>query len=266
LELIVVDGGSTDETLQFIEKYRSHISVLISEKDDGQYHAITKGFAHATGDIYCWLNADDVSFPWSMATVGRVFSMRSDVKWLIGIPAYLNEDGSIKKIYNNVSSKPNKAIRNGWYRDGGYGYLQQESMFWRKELWEQVGGLDTGLSLAADLELWTRFAVFAELWTIAVPLSAFRVRAGSRSVMLAEKYLSEMKIVTRKLKKLPLIFRIVGKSKAGNFLLRLLIWKKSNIIYQPFNSNQLVFQRKLRSICPLTFTALLLETGYYIRE
>ena len=65
LELIIVDGGSTDNSLNIIKKYVDKVNILISEKDNGQYDAINKGFSHATGDIFCWINADDVYFSWT---------------------------------------------------------------------------------------------------------------------------------------------------------------------------------------------------------
>ena len=65
LELIIVDGLSSDNTLNIISKYEKQISLLISEKDNGQYNAINKGMSFATGDILAWLNADDIYFPWT---------------------------------------------------------------------------------------------------------------------------------------------------------------------------------------------------------
>ena len=66
LELIIVDGGSSDNTLSILSKYKEQISLLISEKDEGQYNAINKGFSKATGEMLAWLNADDVYFPWTL--------------------------------------------------------------------------------------------------------------------------------------------------------------------------------------------------------
>ncbi|MGZ3759167.1 MAG: glycosyltransferase family 2 protein [Bacteroidia bacterium] len=259
LELIIVDGGSVDGTLQIIDKYKAHIFKLISEPDDGQYEAVVKGFSYATGEIFCWLNADDVFFSWTLSVVSTVFKQKQDLKWLIGIPTYLNEDGSLKKMYNNPSAKPIKALRNGWFRKGGYGHLQQESMFWKRELWEQSNGLNLKYKMAADFELWINFAKYSELWTLNLSLSAFRIRSNGRSNLYKDLYDSEVKEISRSLRGLPLLFRIFGRNQMCNFLLRSCTWKKTKLIYQPFNLNKWVYKDKYRSVSSLTLSALLLE-------
>jgi glycosyltransferase involved in cell wall biosynthesis len=259
LELIVIDGESTDNSLLILKKYDKYITHLISEADRGQYDAIQKGFKYATGDIYCWLNADDISFSWSFKTVASIFASNNNIKWLTGIPAFLNEDGSIKKIYNNASAKPKNAIMNGFFRKKGYGYLQQESMFWTKEIWDASGGLNLELKLAADYALWINFAGLTELWTVNLPLSAFRLRNSSRSKQLEEIYSNEVNIVAKSLKPLPVLFRIFGKNLHLNFLLRLIIWKRTKIIHQPFNAITPIYETRFRSVSSLSLSALVLE-------
>ncbi len=259
LELIVIDGESTDNSLLILKKYGKYITHLISEPDKGQYDAIQKGFKYATGDIYCWLNADDISFQWSFKTVADIFASNNNIKWLTGIPAFLNEDGSIKKIYNNASAKPQDAIKNGWFKKNGYGYLQQESMFWKKEIWDASGGLNLELKLAADYALWINFAGLAELWTINLPLSAFRLRNSSRSKQLEEIYRNEVDTVAKVLKPLPVLFRILGKNLYLNFLLRLITWKRTKIIHQPFNAVFPICETRFRSVSSLSLSALILE-------
>lgn len=262
LELIVMDGGSKDKTLEIIDRYRDKIHTLISEKDNGQYSAIVKGFEIATGDIFCWLNADDISFPWTFRTVAAVFFERKEIQWLSGISSFLNEDGSIKKMYNNVAAKPRRAIQNGWFRKGGYGYLMQETMFWTRDLWVKSGGLNLKYKLAADYALWVSFSKHADLWSINIPLSAFRLRNSSRSLEFEAIYLKEVDEVIQGLKPLPLFFRLFGKKQSLNFFLRLITWKRTMLIYQPFNSDRWVYGERFRSVSALTFSALLLEKDY----
>ena len=85
VEHIVMDGGSTDESLQIIDRYRQNLTIVVSEKDNGQYDAISKGFARATGDILCWLNSDDIYFPWTMRVVARLFVDFPQVDWIMGV-------------------------------------------------------------------------------------------------------------------------------------------------------------------------------------
>ncbi len=165
----------------------------------------------------------------------------------------------MKKFYNNISAKPREAIKNGWFRKGGYGYLLQESTFWRSDLWKQSGGLNLDLKLAGDYDLWIKFANYTDLWSVNLPLSAFRLRNTSRSLQFEDKYLSEVYQVNKDLKPLPLLFRLFGKKQKYNFLLRLLIWKKTKMIYQPFNSEKWIYRDKYRSVSALTLSALLLE-------
>lgn len=259
LEHIVVDGGSTDGTLEIIKKYESKISKIISKKDKGQYYAINEGFTYATGDIYCWLNADDISMPWTFKTVAKIFSEHANVSWLTGLTTFIDANGYLKKIYNHASAKPRQAIQNGWFRKGGYGYLLQESMFWRKDLWNKVNGLNCELKLAADFQLWIDFSQIEKLWTINIPLSAFRLHNLSRSLTAEEVYLSEVSDIVKDKKKLPILFRLFGHKKSINFLLRLFTKKTTPLIYQPFNATQWLVANKKRSISGLTFSELILE-------
>lgn len=258
LEHIVMDGGSTDGTMGIIKKYEEHISKIVSKKDKGQYFAIVEGFSYATGDIFCWLNSDDVSLPWTFNVVAELFANKK-VNWVSGINAFLNKSGVLKKNYNNTSAKYQKGIENGWYCNEGYGYLQQESMFWTKELWRLSGGLNCSYQLAADFDLWIRFASYASLYSVDIPLSGFRIHNDSRSVKLIDKYLSEEKDIRMNLKSLPLFFRIFGKFKSMKFLLRLLCTKKTDLFFQTMTSDQWMLKRVRRPVTGINLYSLLLE-------
>ena len=259
LELIVVDGGSNDGTLEILEGYKKHFAFYISEKDDGQYDAIKKGFSKATGDILCWLNADDIYFPWTLEIVSTIFERNSGIKWLCGLPAFLDEKGLLKKIYTNISAKDKNAIMNGWYQKDGFGFLQQESMFWKKDLYTKVGGLNLKYSLAADFELWTRFAEYSELYTVNLPLAAFRMRKSSLSKANEKGYLKEIKSICGVKKKIPLPFRILGKYMFMNKILRLLKWKRTKIINRPLLTDEFIFEERVCSFSSLSLSQLLLE-------
>lgn len=258
LEYIIIDGGSSDNTINIVKKYLHKIDLLISEPDEGQYYAIRKGIDRATGDIIAWLNADDSYFPWTLRVVGKVFQ-NYNIKWLCGLPSFLDEEGLLTKIYNNPSAKPCHAIRNGWFRKNGYGFLQQESMFWRKELWEKSGGLDLKYNLAADYKLWTKFATQAELWTINLPLASFRLRKNSRSKISEKEYLNEIEKIIVEYKPLPLFPRIFGSNLYFHFIYRLFVWKKTPLIYYHQNSQQWDYKYKYRPLSTISLSALLLE-------
>lgn len=113
LEYILVDGLSTDGTINIINKYKDKIELFISESDKGQYDAIKKGMNHATGDILCWLNVDDIYFPWTLNIVANIFEKNPEINWISGIPAFLDKKGCLSNIYNAVSAKPSKFIKEG---------------------------------------------------------------------------------------------------------------------------------------------------------
>ena len=139
LQYIVVDGASTDSTLEIVNRYRKNIDTIISEPDDGQYHGIQKGMELAHGEIMAWLNADDIYYPWTFSVVQSVFEKYPEVEWLTGVPSYINDAGQCIRVAGNPGSAyPRRYIRNGWFRSSLAGYLQQESMFWRRSLWEKV--------------------------------------------------------------------------------------------------------------------------------
>ena len=110
LELIVIDGGSDDGTLEYLNTKKKYIFILISEPDNGQYDAINKGMKLATGDIVSWLNADDSYFPWTFEMVSKFFKMNDEINWIIGLPSYLDSSGKLSHIKYKLSAKPQSFI------------------------------------------------------------------------------------------------------------------------------------------------------------
>lgn len=246
LEYIVIDGGSTDGTQQIIEKYKEQLAYYVSEPDKGMYDAISKGFDKATGDILAWINADDVYMPWTLETVNRVFSNYPETQWIGGKYAFLNEDGTLGQIFPRTSIRSQRDIANGWCRDGILGPLQQESMFWRKELYSSSRGLDTSYRYAGDFELWTRFAAYAPLAKIDIPLAAFRKRKTSLSRDGKEKYVAEIKRATVGKPEFPNLFwKLLYKKSVAIQLLRMLHYGKSDVFYFDLTTQEL----RKKSVC-----------------
>lgn len=261
LEYIVIDGCSTDNTCNIVRSYGERVTKLISEKDDGQYHAIQKGLDLATGDIMGWLNADDIYMPWTLSVVSEVFKKFPDVDWIIGLPSFLNERGQCISVHSSVASFPQKHIRNGWYRDYLAGCLQQESMFWRRSLWEKVSGLDTTLSLAADFKLWVEFARYAELVPVAVPLAAFRKRPDmQRSSVDGDRYASEVENVCGKLQKPSMIWNWLSRrGLVARYVCRIAQWNMTTIIAYCESHEEWTKVKMLRSICRVSIGNLMLS-------
>jgi glycosyltransferase involved in cell wall biosynthesis len=151
LEYIIVDGGSTDGTVEIIEKYSEHLAYWVSEPDEGQTDALIKGFDRASGDILCWLCSDDLFEPGTLREVAEVFVRHPDWQVVYGDSLWIDASGR--------TIRPKKEIgfnRFIWMYD--HNYLPQPSTFWRRGIYEKVGGLDARMKLAMDADLWIRFA------------------------------------------------------------------------------------------------------------
>lgn len=202
LEYIIVDGGSRDNSVEIIQKYSKNLHFWVSEPDNGQYHAINKGFCHATGDIFAWLNSSDFYLPWTLRTVGSIFSGCSEVSWLTTLNKLVfSEDGS---CINNrqVPGYSREAFLDGCYLPvwpRNLGWIQQESTFWRKDLWEKVGGVNEQYDFAADFDLWGQFFRYAHLYGAPCPLAGHRYHSEQRS-QAENHYKDEAESILNKLR------------------------------------------------------------------
>ncbi|MBJ6751681.1 glycosyltransferase [Geomonas anaerohicana] len=169
LELLVLDGGSSDGTVDILKRYEKHISFWRSHKDAGQYAAIEEGLNRSTGEIMTWLNADDKFHPGSFDAVSRIFAAAPEVEWLMGRPNSFDENGVQKHVLTFLPMNS----RAKYLADEEF--IQQEGVFWRRSLWQRSGAyIDGTLPLAADLELWARFFRSARLFSVDLLLAGFR--------------------------------------------------------------------------------------------
>lgn len=182
IEYIVMDGGSTDGTLEIIKLYGDRISFWQSEPDSGMYDALNKGFRKATGEIFGWLNSDDKLLPGSLFVVGDIFMNNKKVNWVTGYASNLDSMGRIVKVKQQPF-----LTRYNFYRGPIQG-IQQESTFFSRKLFYEAGGqLNIHYRYAADYELWFRFFKEADLYYVNTVIGAFCRRSGQ----LSEKYYAE---------------------------------------------------------------------------
>ncbi|MEP0911416.1 glycosyltransferase [Leptolyngbya sp. GB1-A1] len=150
LEYIIIDGGSTDGSLEVIKKYDSYITYWVSEADRGQSHAINKGFEKATGDILCWINSDDMLKPGALNFVAQALSESSNASWLVGASELIDSEGSLISV-RDPGSITHQAMLN-WFDN----WFPQQSTFWTRRMWEVSGPLNEKLYYAMDYALWLK--------------------------------------------------------------------------------------------------------------
>ncbi len=182
LEYIVIDGGSSDGSREIIESYSDRVAYWCSESDRGQYDAINKGFDRSTGEIMGWLNSSDLYFPWTLRTVEDIFTAYPEVLWISSLhKTCITEEGA-------YGSWPVDAFSSRRFASGELGsgtnsnFIQQETCFWRRSLWEQIGSRITDeYRYAGDFWLWSRFFTYARCTGVDAPLAAFRYHGDQRS-------------------------------------------------------------------------------------
>ena len=157
LEYIVIDGGSTDESVSVIERYEAHLAYWVSEPDDGQADAINKGLRMATGEIVCWLNSDDFYFPGTLDLVASILGRNTGHVALIGNCLRVHEDGT-PPVLLKASFESRRRLLEFWKSYT----MHQPSIFWRRELTEQIGLLNDRLEYAFDFDYWVRIAEYRD--------------------------------------------------------------------------------------------------------
>jgi len=181
IEHLVVDGGSTDETLDVLRRY-AHLR-WVSEADHGQAHALNKGFALATGEIFGWINADDVYLPGAISSAVATFR-ETRCALVYGGWRLIDEDGEAIRDVAPIAFDYalQLEVRNGVSQPG--------SLFTRDAL-EGVGGIDESYRYAMDYELWLRLGARYDVRCIERPLAAFRVHPESKSVAESKGFRAE---------------------------------------------------------------------------
>lgn len=173
LEYIIIDGGSTDGSVEIIRKYEDRLAYWVSEKDRGFADAINKGFRKATGDIFFWINSDDLLMKGALYIVGHFFARFPHRKVVFGDRLIIDHRSNIvrKMRFHFYSNHLFPNHRN----------IGQEATFWRREIFYQVGGIDESLNYAIDLDLWCRFARIDKIYHIPFFLGAFRQQDSSKT-------------------------------------------------------------------------------------
>lgn len=221
LEYIIIDGGSTDGSVEIIERYAEHLAYWASEPDDGQTYAIIKGFERSTGEIMAWLNSDDLYEPGALFGVAEVFARNSGWQAIYGDSYWVDATGQPIRPKKEMSF--NRFI---WLYD--HNYIPQPSTFWRRGIYERVGGLDPQWDLVMDADLWIRFAEHTRPRHVPRLLSRMRYypeqknrrlrdKSDVEGARIRERYLAPQPAWSRRMKRiaakvLRAAFKIVRKA------------------------------------------------------
>jgi len=179
LEYIIIDGGSTDNTMDIVKKYQHDIFYWVSEKDNGQTHAINKGLRLATGDIVAYLNSDDVFMPYSFRLVAEIMT-RWDINWLTGVRSHLNPTGSITTVKKSPRVFNRFLYSKGFNLSGFLGFNQQVSTFWRRSLTKDLEWNEK-LNCCMDIDIWLQLSKTTELFSINSILGLMRQHKEQKS-------------------------------------------------------------------------------------
>ena len=186
IEYIIVDGGSTDGTLDIIKKYEDRLAFWVSEKDKGQTDAINKGFARATGDILAWINSDDTYEPGAVSAAVNYLQEHPEVGMVYADCNFINEQGRVIGKFGSAQTDY-RLLRQG------YVHIPQQTMFFRADLWRQVGPLDPSFYFAMDYDLWTRLAARTELKYLPGQVWAnFRLHTSGKTIAADDRCWPEM--------------------------------------------------------------------------
>lgn len=191
LEYIIVDGGSTDGSLEIIQKYADRLAWWVSEPDQGQTDAINKGFSQAKGEILAWLNSDDTYLPAAVAEAVGYLQAHPEIGTVYGDANLIDDEGNVIGRFPAKQTDNRRLMR-------GYVHIPQQATFFRAELWRKVGPLDPTFFFAMDYDLWVRLSQHAPLKYYSRLWANFRLHGGAKSIEADDRCWPEMVRVHRR--------------------------------------------------------------------
>ncbi|MFN9644464.1 MAG: glycosyltransferase family 2 protein [Cyanobacteriota bacterium] len=180
-EIIVIDGGSTDNTQHIISKYLPWISYYISGVDSGQSNAINRGFAVATGDIYAWINSDDYYLPFAFQRISQLFACNQEIDVIVGAGDVVSKHCKFLKHITPMQMNRQNLLK--WLEGE---WIMQQACFWTDAIWKLSGGVDESLKLLMDFDLWLRFSKRSKSITVNEPIAVMRYYPEIKTIALKD--------------------------------------------------------------------------------
>lgn len=188
LEFIIIDGASKDNSIDVIKRYSDSLTYWVSEADDGQTDALSKGFSKASGDIQCWLCSDDLLEPGTLEEVATFFQQMPQARVVYGDTTWIDLNGDVIKYRKELPF-------NRFIFCYEHNFIPQPSTFWKKDLFEEVGGLNPDFNVAMDGDLWARFSSVTTLHHVRRPWSKMRLYPEQKTQRLKERASLEGKML-----------------------------------------------------------------------
>ncbi|SEM80992.1 Glycosyltransferase involved in cell wall bisynthesis [bacterium A37T11] len=190
IQYILVDGGSTDNTMEVVNRYKDKIDIIIHESDKGQSDAINKGFKLAEGELVGWINSDDVLYQRAVEKVVKIYSNLNPIKPAVLMPNSVNwidESDLVIKLRSIKAHKRDDLINND------YNVVQQGS-FYRNSLVRKVGFCNEDIHYCMDLDLILRLTLHGDLYMINGPIAGFRMSDFTKTSTGFEKFLKDIEL------------------------------------------------------------------------
>lgn len=185
IEVILVDGGSTDGSLDIIHRYSGRFAWWVSEKDKGHADALNKGFSHANGEILAWLNSDDTYYPGAISDAVSSLQAHPEVGMVYGNADLTDENGKVIGRFASRQTDYRKLLL-------GSVHIPQATTFFRANLWKRVGPLSLSLFFAFDYDLWVRLAKVSDFLYVPRAWATFRLHADGKSVLNDDRCYPDM--------------------------------------------------------------------------
>ena len=219
IELIIIDGGSEDGTLEIIKKYNKFISYWVSEKDKGQSDALNKGFKKTNGEILCWLNADDLFLPGALNAASKTFEKNSKKKICYGDWLSIDENDNIIDKHFAFDLNLNHLKYEGFL-------FNAQSLFWKKEVHKSFSGFDLRLNKTMDYQMMLEFSIKQskiDFIRINKLLAAFRRYPGQKTGVYGKQEHKEHQYLSIKYQYQDK-YKFCGKLKRFFFRFRRALW------------------------------------------